>query len=117
MVHPEIRGTVLFRELANNYRYGGSYVSLIRQLRQLRPLEMRDPEIRFETDPGVETQGDWAQLGLYLVEGTMWVAPSGHGLRVTGGRPEVVGRTTARISQLSAPEDDEQVPHATEVTE
>ena len=37
----------------------------------MRPLELRDPEIRFETDAGVQTQGDWALLGLFPVEGRM----------------------------------------------
>ena len=26
---------------------------------------MRDPEIRFATDPGVQTQADWAHLGVW----------------------------------------------------
>jgi len=29
----------------------------------------RDPEIRFETDPGVQTQADWAILGAWPVDG------------------------------------------------
>ena len=30
---------------------------------------MCDPEIRFETDPGVQTQADWAILGTWPVDG------------------------------------------------
>ncbi len=71
VVHPGIRGTVLYREVADDYGYAGSYTSFVRHLREVRPLELRDPEIRFETDAGVQTQGDWALLGLFPVEGRM----------------------------------------------
>lgn len=60
---PNIRGTDLFAELRHDYEYAGSYPAFGRHLRSLRPAAVRDPEIRFETDPGVQTQADWAKLG------------------------------------------------------
>jgi transposase len=62
-VCPSIRGTDLHAELHHDYGYQGSYSAFARKLRRLRPAEVRDPEIRFETDPGVQTQADWALLG------------------------------------------------------
>jgi transposase len=70
-VCPGIRGTDLHAELHRDYGYAGSYTAFIRKLRVLRPAQVRDPEIRFETNPGVQTQADWAQLGVWPVgEGT-----------------------------------------------
>jgi transposase len=60
---PGIRGTDLHAELVHDYGYLGSYPAFARKLRRLRPAEVRDPEIRFETDLGVQTQADWALLG------------------------------------------------------
>jgi transposase len=62
---PGIRGTDLHAELRYEYGYGGSYPAFQRQLRCLRPAVVRDPEIRFETGPGLQTQADWAHLGLW----------------------------------------------------
>lgn len=62
-VCPEIRGTDLHAELRHDYGYEGSYPAFQRQLRVVRPAVVRDPEIRFETDCGVQTQVDWAHLG------------------------------------------------------
>lgn len=58
-----MRGTDLHAELKADYGYTGSYPAFARKLRRLRPAQVRDPEIRFETDPGVQTQADWALLG------------------------------------------------------
>lgn len=66
-VCPGIRGTELHVELRQDYGYEGSYVAFQRHLRMLRPTQVREPEVRFETGPGVQTQVDWAQLGLYPV--------------------------------------------------
>jgi transposase len=60
-----LRGTDLFGELQRDYGFAGSYPSFQRQLRLLRPAVVRDPEVRFETAPGVQTQADWAHLGLF----------------------------------------------------
>ena len=64
-VCPGIRGPDLHAELRADYGYQGSYPAFQRQLLRLRPAVVRDPEIRFETDPGVQTQADWADLGLF----------------------------------------------------
>ena len=62
-VCPSIRGTDLHGELERDYGYTGSYPAFARKLRRLRPAQVRDPEIRFETNVGVQTQADWALLG------------------------------------------------------
>jgi transposase len=63
-VYPTIRGTHLHYELQRHYDYAGSYRAFSRHLMSLRPPEAKDPEIRFETGPGIQTQADWAHLGL-----------------------------------------------------
>ena len=68
-VCPMLRGTDLHGEVVRDYEYAGSYPAFARHLRTLRPAEVRDPEIRFETDPGVQTQADWAILGTWPVDG------------------------------------------------
>jgi transposase len=64
-VCPDLRATVLLRELAEGYGYTGSYASLRRRVVELRPRDDAEPEIRFETGPGIQTQGDWAELGTW----------------------------------------------------
>jgi len=61
----EIRGTDLHAELRYHYDYQGSYPVFQRQLRLLRPAVVRDPEIRFETHLGEQTQADWAEMGIW----------------------------------------------------
>jgi transposase len=62
---PDMRGTDLHAELRHHYGYQGSYPVFQRHIRPLRPAVVRDPEVRFETHPGVQTQADWAELGLW----------------------------------------------------
>jgi transposase len=38
-------------------------------LRLLRPAVVREPEIRFETDPGHQAQTDWGHVGVWPVDG------------------------------------------------
>jgi len=64
-VCPPLRGTDLHGELCREYGYTGSYPAFARHLRHLRPAQVRDPAIRFETDPGVQTQADWAHVGVW----------------------------------------------------
>jgi transposase len=64
-VCPKIRGTILHEELRRDYGYQGSYPAFERHLRLLRPAQVRDPEVRFETDPGWQTQADWALCGIW----------------------------------------------------
>jgi transposase len=62
---PDLRATVLHRELREAYGYTGSYSSLRRRVVELRPRETAEPEVRFETGPGIQTQGDWADCGVW----------------------------------------------------
>jgi len=82
-VCPVIRSTDLHRELRTEYGYGGSYWTFLRQVRSLRPRVVREPEVRFETLPGVQVQADWKHLGRWplgdeLVELHAMVAVLGH---------------------------------------
>lgn len=70
-VCPQIRGTDLHAELRHDYGYEGSYPAFQRQLRLLRPAVVRDPEIRFETDRGLQVQVDWAHLGDWPLGGEL----------------------------------------------
>lgn len=76
---PSLRATVLLRELREGYGYTGSYTSLRRRVVTLRPRDEAEPEVRFETGPGIQTQGDWTDCGPWpLGDGTVdlyaWVA-------------------------------------------
>lgn len=71
VICPNLRGTDLFAELRSDYGYAGSYPAFQRHLRLLRPAQIRDPEIRFETAPGVQTQADWAKVGLWRLGAEM----------------------------------------------
>jgi transposase len=65
--HPELRATTLYREV-RELGYVGSYPSFARRVRVLRPVDPQaDPQVRFETDPGVQVQADWADCGQWLV--------------------------------------------------
>jgi transposase len=65
--HPELRATTLYREV-QELGYVGSYPSFARRVRLLRPVDPQaDPRVRFETDPGVQVQADWADCGQWLV--------------------------------------------------
>jgi transposase len=65
---PTIRGSVLYHELRRDYAYTGSYPAFIRHLRPLRPAAVREPLVRFETDPGLQVQTDWAHFGVWPLE-------------------------------------------------
>jgi len=62
---PDLRATVIHRELREGYGYVGSYTSLRRRVVELRPRETAEPELRFETGPGIQTQGDWTDCGVW----------------------------------------------------
>ena len=67
----DLRATTLYREVAE-LGYVGSYPSFARRVRALRPTEQdADPEVRFETSPGVQVQGDWADCGDWLLGGQL----------------------------------------------
>jgi transposase len=76
-----IRATTLYREVTE-LGYAGSYPSFARRVRLLRTIEPPEPEVRFETDPGVQAQMDWTELGLWpladaMVELKAWVTVLG----------------------------------------
>jgi transposase len=64
-VCPGIRGTVLYEELGRDYGYVASYPAFVRHLRALRPPRAEEPVVRFETNPGVQLQADWAHADLW----------------------------------------------------
>ena len=116
VVCPTIRGTDLHAELCHDYAYQGSYPAFARQLRVLRPAPVHDPEIRFETGPGEQTQVDWAQLGSWrvgdaLVELNALVAilgcsraPAIRFAPISGGQPSTEPSTQIRSGRLRRPE-------------
>jgi transposase len=59
-----LRATTLYREVTE-LGYAGSYPSFARRVRGLRQQQHQEPTIRFETDPGVQTQMDWCDLGAW----------------------------------------------------
>jgi transposase len=60
---PELRAATIYPELAE-LDCGGSYPSLARRVRALRPPDERaEPVLRFETPPGRQVQLDWAACG------------------------------------------------------
>lgn len=62
---PDLRATVLLRELHEAYGYTASYASLRRRVVELRPRETGEPVLRFETGPGIQVQGDWTDCGCW----------------------------------------------------
>jgi transposase len=57
-----LRATTLYREVTE-LGYAGSYPSFARRVRSLRGEQPAEPSVRFETDPGGQTQMDWCDLG------------------------------------------------------
>lgn len=100
---PDLRTTVLLRELRDPVLgYAGSYTSLRRRVGSLRPAAGAEPVVRFETGPGVQTQGDWTDCGTWpLGDGSVelhaWVAVLGFS-RMTAVRfaTDMTRRTTLR---------------------
>ena len=85
-VCPSLRTTDLHHELRTEYGYAGSYSTCRRQLVPLRTGGPIEPEVRFETAPGVQTQADWKDLGSWplgeeMVELHAMVAVLGHSRR------------------------------------
>lgn len=110
-VCPDLRATVLHRELADGYAYSGSYTSLRRRVVELRPGDEAEPEVRFETDPALQTQGDWTDcvtwpLGDGAAELYAWVAILGFSrmaavrLATDRARPTTLDRIVRRADGL-----------------
>ncbi len=100
VVCPGIRGTDLHAELRYHYQYEGSYPAFQRHLRPLRPALVRDPEIRFETGFGEQTQADWAVLGLWPV-GPEMVELSAMVTILGGSRAPAIRFATDRTRETS----------------
>lgn len=60
---PSITGVRMLEELREK-GYSGGHSILQERLKQLRPKPNRDPDIRFETDPGIQGQMDWSPYKL-----------------------------------------------------
>jgi transposase len=68
---PKMRGSDLHLELVEDFGYSGSYRAFTRHLAVVRPPAVKDREIRFETSPTMQTQADWAHLGIWPLGDTM----------------------------------------------
>ena len=67
----KLRATTLYREI-KDLGYAASYPSFARRVRLLRATEDEtEPEIRFETAPGVQVQMDWTTLGRWPLGGEL----------------------------------------------
>jgi len=65
--YPKITGVRMFEELQDKGYEGG--ISLVRQkMREIRPMPKKTPQIRFETDPGVQGQMDWSPYKINFTE-------------------------------------------------
>ena len=83
VVCPVLRATDLHRELQKDYAYAGSYTTFAPSAARSVPSPVVEPEVRFETPPGKQTQADWKHLGLWplgdeMVELHAMVAVLGH---------------------------------------
>ena len=65
--HPKIKAKLLFYELKNR-GYQGSYNTVLRYVRRLRPKYQR-AYIPIEVIPGEEAQVDWAHIGSLEIDG------------------------------------------------
>ena len=65
---PDITGVRMFEELKDAGFDGG--VTILRELlRWLRPKPKREPEVRFETSPGLQGQMDWSPYTIAFTQG------------------------------------------------
>jgi transposase len=66
----DLTATKLFQEIKEQ-GYTGSYDTVKRYAREVRPPRPKEAFVRFETEPGEQTQVDWASFGLIRHQGQM----------------------------------------------
>jgi transposase len=71
-----IPASVLYREIKGR-GYSGGATRVKQFVRGLRPAPKPDPVVRFETEPGLQMQADWATIGRGADQLSVWIATLG----------------------------------------
>src|SRR5215475_2364038 len=71
-----IPASVLYREIKGR-GYSGGATRVKQFVRGLRPALKPDPVVRFETEPGLQMQADWATIGRGADRLSVWIATLG----------------------------------------
>jgi transposase len=71
-----IPASVLYREIKDR-GYAGGATRVKQFVRGLRPAPKPDPVVRFETEPGLQMQADWATIGRGADQISVWIATLG----------------------------------------
>lgn len=66
----DLTATKLFQEI-KELGYTGSYDTVKRYVREIRPPRSKEAFVRFETEPGEQAQVDWSSFGLIRHQGQM----------------------------------------------
>jgi transposase len=99
---PDLRATVLLRELSTEYGYTSSYASLRRRVVVLRPATTAEPVLRFETGPGIQTRATGPTAGLAAGDGTAELLPGGSWAAAAGAASRPTGRGAPPCAPSSA---------------